>query len=194
MSNFNKRKKLAIFDMDGTLFDTKNVNYAAYSKALEECGYKLEIDYKFYCDFCNGNNYKLFLPKIVSEITEDDMKRVHDIKRNVYPDYLELAVKNDHLFSMIALMRKEYIIALVTTASRQNVNDILKKFDVVGMFDLILTQEDVDKSKPDPEGFLKAMEKSGISKENTLIFEDSATGIQAAKQSGAKYIKVYGYN
>ena len=194
MSNLNKKEKLAIFDMDGTLFDTKNVNYTAYSRALEECGYKLEMDYKFYCDFCNGNHYKTFLPQIVSGITEEEIKRVHDIKQDIYSEYIELAVKNEHLFSMIDLIRKEYLIALVTTASRQNVDDILKAFDVVDVFDLILTQEDVNKAKPDPEGFLLAMEKSGVSKEDTLIFEDSATGIEAAERSGAKYVKVYGYN
>lgn len=194
MSDLNKKEKLAIFDMDGTLFDTKNVNYTAYSKALEECGYKLEVDYKFYCDFCNGNNYKVFLPKIVSGITEEDIRRVHDIKQDIYPEYLELAVKNEHLFSLIGLIRKEYLIALVTTASRQNVDDILKAFDVVDVFDLILTQADVNKAKPDPEGFLLAMKKSGVSKEDTLIFEDSASGIEAAERSGAKYVKVFGYN
>lgn len=193
-SNLIKREKLAIFDLDGTLFDTKNVNYKAYSRALEECGYNPEIDYKYYCDFCNGNNYKIFLPKIVSGITADDMQRIHDIKKDIYPNYIELAVKNDHLFTLIDLIRIEYVIALVTTASRKNVDDILKAFDVTDVFDIILTQEDVNRTKPNPECFLLAMKKSGVLKENTLIFEDSATGIEAAERSGAKYVKVYGYN
>lgn len=47
-------KKLAVFDLDGTLFDTKDVNFSAYSKVLEELGYKERIDYKYYCDYCNG--------------------------------------------------------------------------------------------------------------------------------------------
>lgn len=195
MSNLNnKKEKLAIFDMDGTLFDTKNVNFAAYSKAIETCGYKVEIDYKYYCDFCNGNNYKVFLPQIVPGITAEDMKRVHAIKKDVYPDYLELAIKNDHLFNMIKLMRTDYTIALVTTASRQNVEDILGAFGVSDVFDLILTQEDVTKTKPDPQGFLLAMEKCGVSKKNTLIFEDSDTGIEAADKSGANFVRVYGFN
>lgn len=195
MSNWNnKKEKLAIFDMDGTLFDTKNVNFSAYSKAIEICGYKVEIDYKYYCDFCNGNSYKVFLPQIVPGITAEDMKRVHAIKKDVYPDYLELAIKNDHLFNMIKLMRTDYTIALVTTASRQNVEDILGAFGVSDVFDLILTQEDVTKTKPDPQGFLLAMEKCGVSKKNTLIFEDSDTGIEAADKSGANFVRVYGFN
>ena len=48
-------KKLAVFDLDGTLFDTKDVNFSAYSKVLEELGYKERIDYKYYCDYCNDS-------------------------------------------------------------------------------------------------------------------------------------------
>ena len=58
-------KKLAVFDLDGTLFDTKDVNFSAYSKALEDLGYKEKIDYKYYCDYCNGTSYKNFIPMIL---------------------------------------------------------------------------------------------------------------------------------
>ena len=65
---------------------------------------------------------------------------------------------------------------------------------VTEKFDLIVTQEDVRKTKPDPECFHLAMLKAGIDKENTIIFEDSETGLEAAKASGAQYVQVYGYN
>lgn len=188
------RNKLAIFDMDGTLFDTKNVNYTAYSKALKECGFAVSIDYKYYCEFCNGNNYKIFLPEIVKGITEEELQAVHEKKKRLYVEYLKLARVNEHLFAMIELIRAEYLIALVTTASHKNVNDILNEFNVLSMFDFIITQEDVEKTKPDPECFLKAIEKSGIDINHTIIFEDSETGLKAAKLSGANYVKVYGYN
>lgn len=189
-----KKGKLAIFDLDGTLFDTKNVNYTAYSRALELCGLKVDIDYSYYCDFCNGNNYKVFLPQIVPNITEQQMQMVHEKKKELYKECLTLAKMNEHLFAMIDLLKSEYVIALVTTASKKNTMDILCSFKVENKFDFIITQEDVKKTKPDPEGFLLAMEKAGASTEQTIIFEDSSTGLEAAKRSGAKYIKVYGYN
>lgn len=188
------KNKLAIFDMDGTLFDTKNVNYTAYSKALETCGFTVSIDYKYYCEFCNGNNYKIFLPQIVKGITEEELQIVHEKKKHLYVEYLKLARMNEHLFAMIELIRTEYLIALVTTASRKNVNDILNEFRVSGVFDFLIAQEDVEKTKPDPECFLKAIEMARVNISNTIIFEDSETGIQAAKLSGANYVKVYGYN
>lgn len=188
------KNKLAIFDLDGTLFDTKNVNFKAYSMAIKACGLKADIDYRYYCDFCNGNNYKVFLPQIVPDITEEQLQLVHEKKKIYYKECLLYAKKNEHLFSVIDLIKAEYIIALVTTASRHNTNDILEKFEVKDKFEIILTQEDVKKTKPDPEGFLKAIELAGVEVENTLIFEDSKTGLEAATHSGAKYVRVYGYN
>lgn len=192
--NITARNKLAVFDLDGTLFDTKNVNYAAYSEALDECRIPHEIDYEFYCDFCNGNNYKVFLPRIVKKITEPQMEKVHDKKKKLYKKYLDRAEKNDHLFSLIELIKGKYQIAVVTTASRENTEEILNCFGVKELFDFIITQEDVMKTKPSPECFEKAMAMAGASPEDTIIFEDSETGLTAAAASGAKYVKVYGYN
>lgn len=47
--------KLIIVDLDGTLFDTKDVNYHAYKEAIAPYGY--DMDYKYYCEFCNGRHY-----------------------------------------------------------------------------------------------------------------------------------------
>lgn len=188
------KSKLAIFDMDGTLFDTKDVNYRAYKFAIEQCGFNVHIDYKFYCDYCNGNNYKVFLPKIIPQITQSQMEQIHDYKKNKYESCLKYARKNEILFSMIRSLRNEFIIALVTTASKKNVVDILEAFEVHEYFDLIITQEDVQKTKPDPEGYLLAIDKTKVIKQNAIIFEDSETGMLAAKASGIDYVQVYGYN
>lgn len=188
------RNKLAIFDMDGTLFDTKNVNFNAYKQALDECGLNVNIDYDYYCKFCNGNNYKVFLPVISPEITIEQMEYVHDRKKQLYPQYLKNARINKNLFTLINLIKNEYQIALVTTASKKNLNDILDFFKIRNTFDFILTQEDVKNTKPNPEGFLVAMNRAGVSRKNTLIFEDSDTGIEAAEKTGADYVRVYGYN
>ena len=188
------KDKLAIFDLDGTLFDTKNVNYLSYSKALAECGFASDIDYKYYCDFCNGNSYKTFLPKIVPSISADDMTRVHNAKKAFYRDFLGKAKMNAHLFAFIDAIKEKYQVALVTTASRENVEDILNYFDVSSHFDIRITQEDVTRTKPDPECFELAVKMAGVEKKDAIIFEDSIEGLNAAEASGIQYVKVYGYN
>lgn len=189
-----EKNRLALFDLDGTLFDTKDVNFRAYSKALANCGIEANIDYNYYCKFCNGNSFRVFIPQIVSEISEERLYEVHQEKKRLYKDFLRYARKNEHLFSMIETMQNNYIIALVTTASRKNVEEILSEFNCQNKFNFIISQEDVNETKPSPECFIKAMKIAGIEAENTIIFEDSEPGIEAARASGAYYMKIYGYN
>jgi len=188
------KNKLAIFDLDGTLFDTKDVNYNAYQNAIKMVEIDVKIDYNDFCNLYSGKNYREFLPKIIPDITEEQMKNIHNFKKNIYTQYLDKARKNELLFFMIQEIKKEFYISLVTNASKKNVVDILEKFAVKDLFDLFVTQEDIKKPKPSAEGFLKAMDYFSILKENTIIFEDSEIGIQAAIESGADYVKVYGYN
>ena len=168
------KKKLAIFDMDGTLVDTKDVNFYAYREALEEEGFSLS--YEYYCKFCNGRHYTVFLPPLVGEDREL-LTRIHNKKKAAYSKYLEKAKSNLHLISLIRIMKQEYYCALVTTASRKNCEELLNTFGLMELFDLILT-----------------MKHFNISTEQTIIFEDSETGIKAAEQTGADYYVVHGYN
>ena len=190
----NLKNKLAIFDLDGTLFDTKDVNYNAYQNAIRMAEIDVKIDYDDFCKLYNGKNYREFLPKIIPNISEEQLKKIHNLKKNIYQEYLDKAKKNDLLFLMIEEIKEKFYISIVTNASKKNVKDILEKFSVKNLFDLLITQEDVKNPKPSAEGFLKAMNSFNISKENTIIFEDSEIGIQAANKAETNYVKVYGYN
>lgn len=183
--------KLVIVDLDGTLFDTKDVNYHAYKEAMAPYGY--DIDYKYYCGFCNGRYYLDFLP----QITTDDkaiLSAIHKEKKTAYKKYLNKAILNHGLVNMIRLIRSEYKTAVVTTASKENCEDILNQFGIWDLFDLVLTHDDITNTKPDPEGFLKAMKFFDAKPEETIIFEDSDAGLQAAESSGAFYYRTYRFN
>ncbi len=183
--------KLVIVDLDGTLFDTKDVNYHAYKEAIAPYGY--DMDYKYYCEFCNGRYYLDFLPQIT---TGDDeiLSAMHMAKKEAYKKHLDKAVLNTRLIDIIRLMRGEYKTAVVTTASKENCWDILKQFEITDLFDLVLTHDDIMNSKPNPEGFLKAMEYFEATPEETIIFEDSDVGLEAAEKSGAFYYRTYRFN
>lgn len=183
--------KLVIVDLDGTLFDTKDVNYHAYKDAISPYGY--DMNYQYYCNFCNGRHYLDFLPQITTN-DKDILTAMHKAKKIAYRNHLDKAVLNQGLVDIIRLMRSEYMTAVVTTASKENCEDILKQFNLEDLFDLVLTHDDVTKSKPDPEGFLKAMNFFGAMPEETIIFEDSDVGLEAAERSGAFYYRTYRFN
>ncbi len=180
------RNMVAIFDLDGTLFDTGEVNYYAYKNALEEFGVELKKNY--FVTKCNGRHYTEFLPMLLKDDVQ--IERVHREKKKYYQQYLDMARENSHLFQLISLMDKEYHIALVTTASRKNTLDILQHFEREGLFELVITQEDIHNAKPDPEGFLRAISYFDARPQDTIIFEDSDVGIQAARATGASVVVV----
>lgn len=181
-----KKDKLAIFDLDGTLFDTDEVNFSAYKEAAEAFGAKLDRD--FFVKECSGRRYKEFLPLILG--SAEHVEEAHAIKKDAYSRNLDKARVNNALIDYINNSKKDHHIAIVTTASAKNVHEILDYFKLEDLFELIITQEDIANPKPDPEGFLKAMEYFGIQASNTVIFEDSEVGIEAAIRSGASVMAV----
>lgn len=180
------RKKLAIFDLDGTLFNTEDVNFAAYESALNYYGYNL--DYEYFCKECNGLSYKRFLPPIIDN--DELLEPIHKLKKELYSKNLERAKINEHLFNIIELIKETYHIAIVTTASKKNCLEILEYFNKKQLFDLIISHEDIINVKPNPEGFIKAMEYFDIKPKETIIFEDSDVGIEAARNSQANVFAV----
>ncbi len=179
--------KLAIFDMDGTLFDTRQANYLAYKQALNEFGF--DVSREYYFDFCNGKYYMDFLPKLVGE-DKGLLQNIHTLKKDCYKEFLEEVIPNKHLLCILKSISGQYKTALVTSASRKNVEKILSHYNINSQFDLIVTQEDVKKKKPDAEGFLYAMRMFDADSDETMIFEDSPEGIEAARKTGAQVFVV----
>ena len=179
--------KLAIFDMDGTLFNTNDVNYYAYKEALEK--YNVDLDYDYYCNYCNGRHYTVFIPKLVN-YDEKKVEDIHNLKKQFYAKNLDKVIVNSHLFNIINLIHGTYKTVLVTTASKKNTLEILEYAKTKDCFDLILTAEDVKKTKPDPEGFNLAINRFNILPKDTIIFEDSEVGIEAARKTGAAVMVV----
>ena len=179
--------KLAMFDMDGTLFNTNNINYHAYKEALQK--YNVSIDYDYFCNYCNGRSYKVFIPPLVDNNAQK-IEDVHNIKKSAYSKYLDKVIVNEHLFNIIEKIKDEYKIALVTTASKKNTYEILEYTGKKDLFDLILTSDDIKNPKPDPEGFLLAMNKFDAEPKDCMIFEDSDVGIEAALKTKANVFKI----
>ena len=183
--------KLVMVDLDGTLFDTRKVNYLAYKDAVNKYEYDLEYDY--YCKECNGKYYMDFLPQITTD-NKDILEDIHKIKKQKYKSYLSEATINDNLVELLKNLKSICKIALVTTASKKNTYDILKCFNILNLFDLVITHDDIINPKPNPECYLKVVNYYGYDKKDCIIFEDSKTGIEAASKSGVQYFIVTGFN
>ena len=99
-------------------------------------------------------------------------------------------VRPEKIELMEFLVSKGIRIACYTNSIRMTAEMMLSKTGVKEYMELILTNQDVEKSKPDPEGYLKCLEYFGTTAEETIIVEDSPKGYAAAKASGCVCIRV----
>ena len=79
---------------------------------------------------------------------------------------------------------------IVSTGHIDNITNVMRYLGIENQIDGLLSSDDVLLSKPHPDCFLKAMEMAGVTAAETVIFEDSEIGLEAAKASGASYFKV----
>lgn len=192
--------KLLIFDMDGTLIDSAHLNYYSYYNAFKEFGIKLDKDY--YYNKCFGFHHKIFTEnilklnnKLVNDKDENNdlIKKIHTRKEEIYLENLNLVSIHPLIMEILIDNHnkndKKYS-ALATTASPKGVYGILKEFKLEKLFDLVLTGNDIEKKKPDPEIFFKCFNHFNVSEKESIIFEDSEVGLEAANQTNAWVIKI----
>lgn len=186
--------RLAMFDLDGTLYDTVRANHAAYAAALARQGFALS--YEAFADGCNGRYYKDFLPGLIGaeNCTEELLAAVHRDKTAFYRENLHLVRENGPLYAMLRALRAGgWRTAIVTTAARENVRALLRHFGRERDFDLVIAREDVQKGKPDPEGYRKAMAHFGAEPKDCIAFEDAREGMAAALAATPNVFRSYAF-
>lgn len=184
-----EKNKLAMVDLDGTLVFTLNANYLSYKQALNDYGF--DVSREYFAEHCDGRAYRDFLPAL-TDGDSASIEAVHDRKIQLYGECLRSAELNRHMVAILRAIKGEYYLALVTTATKINAERLLEHFGLTGLFDMVVTQEDVKRSKPDPACYNAVIERFGVDRESCIIFEDSAAGVAAALSSGCETFVVKG--
>lgn len=192
MEQSRKEIQLAAFDFDGTIFETDKAIWKAYQTALKKHGYKL--DFETYKRECDGRDYRTFLGRLYDITDPELLSQIHQDKQREYKRFYHFITPDMTVLQMVKRMHETCKTALVTTASRSAVADILEMFNCQDYFDIIIAKEDVVHQKPSPEGYLKAMIEANACPSTTIIVEDSPTGLQSATLAGASVLQVVRYN
>jgi len=91
---------------------------------------------------------------------------------------------------LLILLHKNFKTALITSTERSYVDLVFKKIKIAEYFDILVTGDMVPHGKPDPESYLIAAQKLGVTAEECVVFEDAPSGILAGKNAGMKVIAV----
>jgi beta-phosphoglucomutase-like phosphatase (HAD superfamily) len=178
-----------LIDLDGTLADTAAANYVAYAQALGEHGVSVAREHFDAVAF--GRNWKAFLPALLADAgSSAEPHLIAARKADIYPALTSGIRINHPLVRLIASSRPTCRTALVTTASAANAHAVLAQHGLADLFDTVITGSDVTRHKPDPEAYLLAAERLGVTAAECLVFEDSSIGVASAQAFGAMVIRV----
>lgn len=180
--------RLILLDFDGTLVDTRRANAAAYIAALREAGHPLteeEYTARYFGMRCNE-----FLTRLgIDDPAERERLRLRKIA--LYPTCFDTVRLNEPLWHFCQQFRTQGgRVWIVSTGSRANIDNVMHHLGITDGVDGILSGLDIERPKPAPDCFLEVMRRESCSPRETLIFEDSPIGIEAARRSGASYFVV----
>jgi HAD superfamily hydrolase (TIGR01509 family) len=172
----------AIFwDNDGVLVETEGLYYQATREALAGVGVVLsEASYVelFLRQGCGAWHLAEARGVPAEEIAR--LRRARDERYGALLDSVPLAIPG--AVAAIQRLARRYRMAIVT--STEHFERIHRDQEFLRLFEFILTRGDYAQSKPHPEPYLRALERSGLPAERCLVIEDSERGLRAAKAAG----------
>ncbi|WP_437399035.1 HAD family hydrolase [Flagellimonas lutimaris] len=181
-----------IFDFNGTLFFDTHLHNQAWDIFLKKHSFALTDEEKNF-KIHGKNNAEIMSNLFSKDLSKDDIKTLSIEKEDIYQslclkEKMELA---PGVLDFLEYLDKNQIPFTIATASDlYNLQFYFEHLELKKYFDLdqIVYSNGKIKSKPHPEIFLKAMDVLNIDASETLIFEDSTSGILAAENSKAKKI------
>jgi HAD superfamily hydrolase (TIGR01509 family) len=175
------------FDLDGTLVDTHMANFEAYRRAIQDVA-ATEIAFDAFKKSI-GQVAKTFLPQLVPGLQEIDYERIAALKADYYRDQMHMTQLNEGLVAFMELVKDAHLV-LVTTAKRRNAEAVLRHHNLERFFSVIITSEDVEHAKPNPEAYQLALRKTGLTAAEAVAFEDSEVGHVAAESAGLSVVMI----
>lgn len=184
--------KAVIFDMDGVLIEAKDWHYEALNQALELFGYKISrYDHLVTFDGLPTRK-KLEMLSIEKGLPKGLHKFINHMKQIYTMEHVYIKCKPlfNHQYALSKLKAEGYGLALASNSVRITIDMMMEKADLQKYLDFTLSNQDVTKSKPDPEIYTTAINRFGYKPEECLIVEDNPNGVKAALGSGANLLKV----
>ncbi len=177
-----------LFDCDGTIADSMPLHYLAWRKALApwNCDYAEELHYAW-----GGRP----TTEIISALNARDglAMPVQVTAQHKEEYYYELLDRLEPVLEVLEIIRAEYgriPFAVVSGSNRESVLKSLEAIGLAGVFPVIISSEEYERPKPDPDAYLVAAARLGVAPADCLVFEDTEIGIQAAAAAGMQSVRV----
>lgn len=186
-----RKIKGAVFDMDGLMLNTEKLLVRFWKESAKEYGYNMTDEQVFGIRSLSRKYSVPFLKGIFGE--EFPFSEVRSRRISLMNDYIDkygFEVKKG-LFELLDYLRdNNYLIAVATATDRERAESYLKKIDAYRYFDAVICGDMVTNGKPDPDIYITASEKLGLSANECVAFEDSPNGIKSAYSAGCRVVMI----
>ena len=184
--------KAIIFDMDGVLVDSMPYHAEAWKQAFATVS--ISIEWKDIYEL-EGSNHRQIVELLFRRFgripTENDIRELRRKEMEVFKR-IEHVRPFEGMKELLDSLKSRYSLAVVSGSDKGAVHGIINTF-FPDTFKVIVDGDDVKKSKPAPEPYLRAVEKLGIPAEECIVIENAPLGIRSAKSAGLRCIAVPAY-
>lgn len=180
-------KKAIIFDLDGVIVHTDEYHYLAWKAVADQM--QLQFD-RILNNKLRGvsrlDSLNIILESNGVDLSETEKIEIAEKKNDIYKDYLMKMTPADVDQAVLKTLHdlKNRKVKLAIGSSSKNAGLILERIGLVDLFDAVSDGNNITRSKPDPEVFLKAAEFLNLKPEDCLVVEDAVAGIDAGIAGG----------
>lgn len=182
-----------LFDLDGVIVDTAVYHYKAWRRLANELGFDFDEEFN---ETLKGISRMDSLDKILEKgnivLNQSDKDKYAQLKNDWYLAYISVMDPSNILVGVTDFIEqaKEKNIKIGLGSASKNAPIILRNIGLFDEFDIIVDGNNVTKSKPDPEVFLKGAKLLNLKPKECIVVEDAFSGIEAAHSAGMKAIGI----
>lgn len=180
-----------LWDLDGTLVDTKDLHFQSWHEAMLTVG--MDLDYQLFQQNFGRNNAEII--PIYLGYTPDKRLQVQlsDIKEDIF---LSLVQGRSLLFEGVKkwldyFQKQEYHQAIASSAPMKNIDALVNPSQIRSYFEKIVSGAQLP-SKPAPDVFLLAARELNLKPANCIVIEDAHAGLKAGRSAGMKTVGLAG--
>ena len=172
-----------IFDLDGVICHTDKYHYQAWKKLADKLGiyFDQEINNRLR-GVSRMESFDIILEKYHGQMSPEDKVRYAAEKNDLYRELLKNMTTDDldpQVKETLDTLRNRGLLLAIGSSSK-NAGFILERLGLDGYFDAVSDGNNISRSKPDPEVFLKAAEYLDLQPQDCLVVEDAQSGLEAA--------------
>ena len=179
-----------IFDCDGTLADSMELHYQAWTHALQTSETPVPFSFELMSSW-GGMSMEETIDRLNrqfgSSLQPDEVRQALN---QYHEKHLKDVKPHAATLKLARHLAQDHPVSVASGGSKEHVRTILRAIKADDIFRIVMTPEFVPRSKPAPDLFLEAAKRMGVDARQCLVYEDSPVGIEAAQKAGMDFIQV----